>query len=55
MVLKNQIREFSAQFFCNLRLNIEENIMVICYECHKKVHGSEKVEEPSENEIEEVE
>ena len=32
-----------------------ENIIVLCDKCHDKIHGSEKVELPSEKEIEEVE
>lgn len=32
-----------------------DNIMVLCRECHAKIHGKEKVEEPSEAEIEEPE
>lgn len=32
-----------------------ENIMVLCKECHDKIHGNQKLEEPSEAEIEEVE
>lgn len=32
-----------------------ENIMVLCSKCHDKIHGSEKIELPSEEEIEEEE
>lgn len=32
-----------------------ENTMVLCVKCHDEIHGKEKVEEPSEGEIEEVE
>lgn len=32
-----------------------ENIMVLCGDCHDKIHGKEEIEEPSEEEIEETE
>lgn len=33
----------------------EGNIIVLCRECHDKMHGKEEIEEPSEQEIEESE
>jgi len=33
----------------------EKNIIVLCSKCHDKIHGSEKIELPSEQEIEEEE
>jgi 5-methylcytosine-specific restriction endonuclease McrA len=30
-----------------------DNIMVLCRECHDKMHGESKIEDPNESEIEE--